>query len=193
MMILDAVLKLRPNAFEDMPRNEIEATVDKFLHGCSQHGLQLAVSQPDLFCEKCGKCCRECDPIILNVDDLKRLASHLGPRLEEFIQLDGFYRFKKTKPCAFLKENQCSIYDYRPTRCREAPFFKVGGQLTLLWDQHLFQEGREYCKFAFNLTVYQIVRWVNGRTRLIESQKKLDESKAFLEKSRELLSKLNRK
>jgi len=155
--ILDAVLKLRPNALEYMPRNEIEAIVDKFLQGSSQYGYQLALNQPDLFCEKCGKCCRECDPILLNVDDLKRLASHLGPRLEEFIELDGFYRFKKTQPCAFLKDNQCSIYEYRPARCREVPFIKVGGHINLVWDEDLFQEGREYCKFAYNLTLYQII------------------------------------
>lgn len=62
---------------------------------------------------------------------MQRLAKHLGLSEEEFA-LRYTYRVddrislfdKPNVPeCIFLKENQCSVYEARPTQCRTFPWW----------------------------------------------------------------------
>ncbi len=59
--------------------------------------------------------------------DIERISKHLKVKPSEFtnkylrIDEDSDYVFK-TMPCVFLEEdNSCSIYDVRPTACKNYP------------------------------------------------------------------------
>ncbi|MEI6563976.1 MAG: YkgJ family cysteine cluster protein [bacterium] len=79
-------------------------------------------------CTLCANCCRKLNPT-LTVTDTRRLARHLGMTVNAFtarylkkIQQDKkkLLIFQK-RPCPFLKNNCCSIYEFRPHDCRSYP------------------------------------------------------------------------
>jgi Fe-S-cluster containining protein len=77
-------------------------------------------------CAACANCCREISPILYR-HDILRLAKALKMKIEKFAEIyltidkDEDYVFKSV-PCPFLgADNMCSIYDARPTACREYP------------------------------------------------------------------------
>ena len=77
-------------------------------------------------CLDCANCCRTLGPGITD-RDIVRIARYLKIRPAEFteqylrIDEDGDYVFK-TMPCPFLQpDNYCSIYDHRPSACRDYP------------------------------------------------------------------------
>jgi Fe-S-cluster containining protein len=77
-------------------------------------------------CASCAACCKQISPILYR-HDMMRLAKALKMDLETFAQSylkidkDNDYVFKST-PCPFLgPANDCSVYDDRPTACRDYP------------------------------------------------------------------------
>jgi hypothetical protein len=80
-------------------------------------------------CLDCGNCCKTLR-IILDTDDIKRLASHLKMSVrafeKEYIGQDKEYGdlfFKQSPPCPFLgKDNACKVYEHRPKACRDFPY-----------------------------------------------------------------------
>lgn len=74
-------------------------------------------------CTQCGNCCRSLD-VYLTPEDAERLPA-LIPLSEvidharaEAVEEWGMF---KQKPCVFLTGKLCSIYEHRPTSCREYP------------------------------------------------------------------------
>lgn len=77
-------------------------------------------------CLKCANCCKTTSPIFYQ-RDIERLAKHFRIRPSEFIEQylhideDNDYVLNSA-PCPFLgDDNYCSVYDSRPTACREYP------------------------------------------------------------------------
>jgi Fe-S-cluster containining protein len=76
-------------------------------------------------CCECGNCCREVLPL-LSQTDIQRIASGLGISVDAVISTylepseKGTFTFK-TKPCPFLSDNKCIVYDSRPDDCRSFP------------------------------------------------------------------------
>lgn len=77
-------------------------------------------------CLTCANCCKTTSPIFYQ-KDIERLAKHLRLRpsdvIEKYLHIDedNDYVLNST-PCAFLgDDNYCSVYDARPTACREYP------------------------------------------------------------------------
>ena len=77
-------------------------------------------------CLTCAQCCKKITPI-LNRHDIIRLAKAVRMRLVDFtekyliLENDNSYAFKSI-PCPFLSfDNQCDVYNDRPTACREYP------------------------------------------------------------------------
>lgn len=77
-------------------------------------------------CLQCANCCKTTSPVFYD-RDIDRLAKHLKMKSVEFIAqylyIDevGDYVLK-TAPCPFLDyENYCTVYDNRPTACKEYP------------------------------------------------------------------------
>lgn len=77
-------------------------------------------------CLECANCCKTTSPMVKE-SDVERLASHMRIRPSELIdrfllaEKDGTY-IMKSSPCPFLgADNYCSVYEGRPTACREYP------------------------------------------------------------------------
>ena len=80
-----------------------------------------------LDCTQCANCCKVMS-VVLDQFDIERIAEFLKMTAAEFIQLylescdqQGTFVMRQ-KPCPLLGEdNRCTVYDLRPTGCREFP------------------------------------------------------------------------
>lgn len=77
-------------------------------------------------CLQCANCCKTTSPVFYD-RDIERLAKQLKMKpiafIEQYLFIDevGDYVLK-TAPCPFLDyENYCTVYENRPTACREYP------------------------------------------------------------------------
>ena len=79
-------------------------------------------------CTACGNCCREVSPT-LGENDNERLAGSLGMNRSEFASKylnqaensEDHPWIMRERPCPFLKDNRCSVYEHRPANCRDYP------------------------------------------------------------------------
>lgn len=83
-------------------------------------------------CTRCANCCKTLQ-IQLDDKDIRRISDHLKKTTDEFADEyleqneEGAFRIR-TKPCPFLGEDdRCTIYDIRPTVCREYPYTNKEG------------------------------------------------------------------
>ncbi|MFO7952699.1 MAG: YkgJ family cysteine cluster protein [Bacillota bacterium] len=79
----------------------------------------------EIDCLQCMNCCKEMT-IPLREKDITNISSKLGLSRKEFKAKylekaeEGFKT--KEKPCPFLEDYGCSIYESRPKDCREYPY-----------------------------------------------------------------------
>ena len=82
---------------------------------------------PQIDCTKCANCCKQIKPV-LDKDDVSKFARGLNISVSEFKkkylaasdEQPAQFEFNKL-PCPFLKNDQCSNYEYRPKDCRSYP------------------------------------------------------------------------
>ena len=94
--------------------------VDKTFHRLHDEAFEK------IDCLQCANCCKTTSPIFYQ-RDIERLAKHFRIRPSEFIE--QYLHIDEDKdyvlnvaPCPFLgDDNYCSVYDSRPTACREYP------------------------------------------------------------------------
>ncbi|MGZ3882712.1 MAG: YkgJ family cysteine cluster protein [Bacteroidia bacterium] len=77
-------------------------------------------------CLACANCCKTTSPIFYQKDierAAKRLRIKPGAFIDAYLKIDEDKDYVlKQSPCAFLgADNYCSIYEDRPTACREYP------------------------------------------------------------------------
>jgi len=154
---------LKPPALKIVSHREIEEAVEKAMAGVTDLDLALVLETSSIYCDRCGECCRRCDPIVLSPEDLNALGFLLPTStLQHYVSFkDGVYYFKHTKPCAFLRGNNCRIYDFRPLVCRQFPIIvRDDGVITLGWF--------DYCTFPLNVVTWKaiggITHWILERT-----------------------------
>lgn len=167
---------LKPRTLEIVSDEEIREIIDKVSKGVNDADLALAISYSHLFCEKCGECCRQCSPIVLAEEDVAFLGSFLGSALHTYVlRKNNQWQFRQTKPCIFLRNNLCRIYDYRPLVCRTFPFTPVNdsGKVTLA---HY-----SYCRFVLNMVSRKAVSLIFMRALEKENPKLHGKVKAFTE------------
>ncbi len=89
------------------------------------HHLHGEVSD-EIDCLECGNCCRSLGPMI-SEKDIDNISKNMRIKPSDFIDKflrrdeDGDFVFQQM-PCPFLGgDNYCSIYENRPTACREYP------------------------------------------------------------------------
>ncbi|HNJ58230.1 MAG TPA: YkgJ family cysteine cluster protein, partial [Chitinophagaceae bacterium] len=76
-------------------------------------------------CTLCGNCCKT---LLINVQEIEanNLAAHLEINRaifdEQFIEKgSNGMMLIKTVPCSFLKDNKCTVYNFRFEGCKEFP------------------------------------------------------------------------
>jgi len=81
-------------------------------------------------CRRCGDCCRWEGHVLLEEDDIARLAAHLGLSPAEFVDRHCALARNRAQltladgaggACRFLDGNRCRVYPARPRQCREFP------------------------------------------------------------------------
>ena len=85
-------------------------------------------------CTACANCCREVKPSF-SEEEVRRLARRLGMRrwqlIERYLErteVDSENPWQtRTKPCPFLEDNRCSIYEDRPADCSGYPYLYKAG------------------------------------------------------------------
>lgn len=108
---------------------------------------------PQIDCTQCGNCCRS---LMINVDatDAQRLADYLNISQEAFEEkfiehsTHSSLAVMNKIPCHFLKDNKCTVYQARPTECREFPGLHRAG-----FTKRLFATFMHYsrCPIIFNV------------------------------------------
>ena len=102
-------------------------------------------------CRTCANCCQALT-ITPKPTDIKRLADHLkmDPYLlrQKYMKKDheGDLVFKQ-RPCPFLKQHKCSVYEARPETCRSYPHMESAHMAGRGW--HIL-ENTFICPIVFN-------------------------------------------
>ena len=81
--------------------------------------------------EGCVRCCKIPGKVFVGEDEIPRMAEFFGMTEEEVKSkhLKHFWgdifelNYPEDKPCVFLGETGCLIYEARPTQCRTFPFW----------------------------------------------------------------------
>jgi len=106
--------------FREILQQQDGATVDQMVFRLNKEVT------PQIDCTKCGNCCKS---LMINVDDADatRLSDHLEIDKDFFYSKyverssQGSLAVMNKIPCHFLHENKCTVYEARPTECREFP------------------------------------------------------------------------
>jgi Fe-S-cluster containining protein len=116
-------------------------------------------------CERCPAYCCSYPRIIIKKRDLKRLAKHHGISAEKARKRftkkgeepgERVLRHRKDEHygsvCRFLDrdERMCTIYDARPTICRDYPSTRKCGYWEFLKFERKLQEDPEFVATAYN-------------------------------------------
>jgi Fe-S-cluster containining protein len=122
-------------------------------------------------CRACGNCCREVIPI-LSKGDVRRLAQSVNIPIGEFANKylepsreENAFTFK-TRPCPFLSEKICTVYEARPRDCRSYPHLHKRE-----FRFRLIQVVNNYsvCPIVFNLyEELKEVFWKSRRNRWVD-------------------------
>jgi Fe-S-cluster containining protein len=102
-----------------IPPRRLDARLKKLLREVMTH----------FDCTTCAACCKDAY-VVLETDDIARLAGVLGMKRSEFRAKyvtrneDGDVCLNK-RPCPFLENDLCTQYKSRPDSCREYPFSLV--------------------------------------------------------------------
>jgi len=81
---------------------------------------------------QCGTCCKICDPISIDDEDIQALAKHFKIPYQKAVRkytrpypgVTFMKALKHTNPCKFYDQiaHTCKVYDARPKMCRVYPF-----------------------------------------------------------------------
>lgn len=88
------------------------------------------IEQNPQLCKRCGWCCRNCSPILVTPDEVRKIGSKFHVKLISEPGEKKVYSIKL--PCHYqLKDNSCGIYKNRPSSCKVFPIGKKHGVWTV--------------------------------------------------------------
>lgn len=102
-------------------------------------------------CTACANCCRVLDVVVTD-EDIGRLAKLLNISVPEFealyVVVDAENdKLLRGKPCPFLKDNLCAVYDHRPQTCQSYPHLYEDFRPRTLQ----YVDGAHFCPIVFNV------------------------------------------
>lgn len=128
----------------------------KFLRGVASkevderiHRLSERVSV-QIDCLACANCCKKLEPG-LEAHEVEALAMHKQLEIDvfkqQYVAYDGEALYLKTKPCMFLNDCACSIYEDRPAACAGYPHLNQPDMKfrRTLWENY------SICPIVFNV------------------------------------------
>jgi Fe-S-cluster containining protein len=128
----------------------------KFLRGVSSkevderiHRLSETVSA-QIDCLACANCCKKLEPG-LEASEIETLANlkqqEIDTFKQQYVAYDGEALYLKTKPCMFLADCACTIYENRPAACAGYPHLNQPDMKfrKTLWENY------SICPIVFNV------------------------------------------
>jgi Fe-S-cluster containining protein len=116
-------------------------------------------------CEECKEpsCCTVAEVVALTDKDIDRLIEKGHKDFFHMVEREGrqFNSIKRCKPCQFLKNHRCTIYEYRPNVCWRYPM-----QINADTNKPLFLIAGDCC-IAFNVMKQQIIDAIRKTDGLI--------------------------
>jgi hypothetical protein len=114
-------------------------------------------------CTQCANCCRQLD-VYLTESDGQRLTSiiPIDSILTDWVDFEAAQKLEewakfRAKPCAFLRNNLCTIYPHRPESCRNYPAFTPDFR----WMVRDILEGVGVCPIIYQVieAVQKVLKW----------------------------------
>lgn len=113
-------------------------------------------------CKVCGNCCSKLEPGVED-NEIEKLAEAMMEDPVSFrrnrIDFDGRALYLKTKPCLFLKDCKCTVYEIRPAACAGFPH---------LDQPHFKYKQSVWANYEICPIVYEVVE---GLKRALDFQK----------------------
>ena len=111
-------------------------------------------------CTKCANCCKELE-ICFKEEEIVNITKHLNIDKKEFIKQstkpdefgDKDKYYLNSKPCRFLTDKKCSIYELRPETCNSYPFLQKDNFTSRLFG---VIENYAICPIVYN--VYELLK-----------------------------------
>ncbi|MBI9035383.1 MAG: YkgJ family cysteine cluster protein [Bacteroidales bacterium] len=111
--------------FRSFLKGQIGRKVDKIVHKLNK------IYFKKIDCTKCGNCCADLSPNIHD-DEIQAVCNKVelpvASFLRDFTEMDDIGdRHLQSRPCSFLMQKQCIIYEVRPQTCRDFPHLHKSG------------------------------------------------------------------
>jgi Fe-S-cluster containining protein len=122
----------------------------------------FVANNPQL-CERCGWCCKYCNPIEVTEEDIKKSGGYSN--LEPIRTSDGNKTpiFNLKTPCSYLQEdNKCSIYPRKPKSCGTYPLGVFMGEPCVQRNIH--------CEYVMSLLLNKVKGFADT---IVEKKKKV--------------------
>lgn len=111
-------------------------------------------------CTECANCCIELETSF-QIEEIDRLTKSLNIDKEKFINEstkpdqygDTNTLYLNSKPCQFLKDKNCTIYELRPEECHAYPYLHKDDFTSRLFG---VIENYEICPIVYN--VYELLK-----------------------------------
>jgi len=147
---------VKPGFYEKFPDTNIEEEIRKVIEeGSTSLDIAMLSNDQGTYCDKCGNCCRVCSPIQLCDNDILLMSHKLGTKkvMDYITHRDDKWWMRYTKPCKFLKDDKCSIYEYRPIVCRQFPLEQApeGSEVPLVLGVS------DYCNFTYRYIALKVI------------------------------------
>lgn len=128
--------------------------IDKIVHELYEKVLE------HIDCTKCANCCKKLETCF-QIFEIDTLTKHLNIDRDKFIKEstkpdqfgDKNKLYLNSKPCQFLTDNNCTIYELRPEECNSYPYLHKDGFTSRLIG---VIENYKICPIVYN--VYELLK-----------------------------------
>ncbi len=130
------------NFIHALPSKQIDFTLD----------VIIPEVEKNIDCTQCGNCCRQLQPG-LSEEEISGLSSIKNINVEDFKnqftarEKGTMIQYMTARPCVFLNQNICSIYESRPHSCKDFPYIDES-RIKMYWKRVM--EYYKICPIVFN-------------------------------------------